>query len=278
MKNSLKALACLLLLLTLNQAAFQEVFLNVVIDAREDGTAHVQETFRLFMTDKSSSEIYDSISSESENDITSWKTRTGINDVRHHFDLSFVSIDIEKIRIRPQPKDTCSVFQGTCYATLTMDYDVSPIYSNGTRVNGTGLFFTEKSKPRTTSYTLNTKALSFESSKTGDIVIPENTVLTIHLPTDSVVKILDPLPPDLKGKHTPLRASQVEEFSWKGQTTLAGFVFNFEREEQLSTEVIQFFKEIEFEAKKVLFSIEGLALLLIAAIAVASFALLKKKE
>ncbi|MBI5158863.1 hypothetical protein HY992_01960 [Candidatus Micrarchaeota archaeon] len=271
--KTMKTLAFLVFAFALAAASFQETHLEVLLDANIDGSSHVQETFRLFMTDKPATEVYDAMPS-SANDIGAWRTRTNISDVRHHFDRS--AVNIENIVIRPQPKDACSVFQGTCYGTVVMEYDVLPIYLNGTQLEGTGPFFTEKTKPRTTSYALNVKALSFETTQKGEVVIPANTKLTIRVPVDALVQVT-PLPPDLKGKRTRIKASEVEGFSWSGQTTLAGFVFKFDREEPLSTEVVQFFQGIETQAKKLFYSIEGIALMLITVIAIVSYVLLKKK-
>ena len=256
----------------LSFAEFEEVSLCVTILANEDGSAHVREEIRFFMNEPASVEIYDA-GSAFQDDITSWKKRTKVDDVRHHFDTNYV--DIRNIVIRPQPKDSCDSFFGTCYGTLKMEYDLYPVMENGSVVNRTGIFFANKFKPRTTNYSLNTKALSFEISQTGDIVLPDKTTLLIMIPKDSVVTTLDPLPFDMRNEEFPI--IDENSFTWSGRTTLAGFSFEFQREEPLSSEVIEFFSALEERARDLLFSLEGLALLFIIAVAVVSYYLLKKK-
>ncbi|MEM4389618.1 MAG: hypothetical protein QXG98_03065 [Candidatus Micrarchaeia archaeon] len=260
-------------LAALAAAGFSFSSLSVTIAARPDGSAHVSEDIRIFIDDRPSIEIYDA-GIAITNDITSWKVRTNISEVRHHVDRQLV--DVRNIIVRPQPRDTCNSFLGTCYATIKMEYDAYPIIENGTVVPGTGLFTAIRYKPRTTNYSLNARALSFESTQTGEIVLGDNQVLTIKIPPESVVTYIDPLPETMRERTLPLTG--IYSFSWRGRTTLADFQLRYQIEQPLKEEVVEFFASLEGRARALLFSAEGAALILLSAIAILSWALLRRRE
>jgi len=269
----MRALPFMLLFSSLAFAGFSLSSLSVTIFARADGSAHVSEDIRIFIDDKTSIEIYDA-GIAITNDITSWKVRTNISEVRHHVDRQLV--DVRNIIVRPQPRDTCNSFLGTCYATIKMEYDAYPLTEDGAAKPGTGLFTVSRYKPRTTNYSLNAKALSFDTTQTGEIVLPENQVLTIKLPAESTVLYVDPIPEALREHAFP--SSDISSLTWRGRTTLADFELQFQLEQPLRDEVIEFFSSLEGRARAFLFSAEGIAALTLLAIALASYILLKKRE
>ncbi|MEM3030535.1 MAG: hypothetical protein QXH27_02260 [Candidatus Micrarchaeia archaeon] len=271
----MRVVAFLLLasLAALAAAGFSFSSLSVTIFARPDGSAHVSEDIRIFIDDRPSIEIYDA-GIAITNDITSWKVRTNISEVRHHVDRQLV--DVRNIIVRPQPRDTCNSFLGTCYATIKMEYDAYPFIENGIAIPGTGLFTASRYKPRTTNYSLNARALSFETTKTGEIVLLDNQVLVIRIPPESVVTYIDPLPEAMRERTTPFTG--VSSFTWRGRTTLADFQLRYQIEQPLREEVIEFFSSLEGRARALLFSAEGAALVVLVVVAVVSWALLRRRE
>ena len=134
--------------------------LTVQVDVMDDGTAVVQERIELFLTTRSSVELYES--GLSINDLATWRERIKSKDIRVHFNTGVV--DVRNIRIRPQPISRCiSVedYRSNCFALLIFDYKVYPFYENGTAKENTGLFNTLNYKPRTTKFSINREALSF---------------------------------------------------------------------------------------------------------------------
>ncbi|MCX6777937.1 MAG: hypothetical protein NT157_03555 [Candidatus Micrarchaeota archaeon] len=275
-------LAFLLPILLLASAAFadfRQTHLDVVIDVKSDGTAVVQEDLRMFI-DEGNSVIYNTAMAKA-NDISGWKAATGLG-IRYHFNRD--EVDINEVVIRAQPLDTCSQCQispdthelvcQTCYGTLRITYIVTPISGK----NGSGLFTLDAHKPRTTNYTLNRDALSFEATATGEIVLDENTELVMFLPSDAVITKLSPKPENLADSRLPIYGA--DELMWKGRTTLAAFQLEFQTEEPLSQEVMDFFVSLQRQVVGLLYSPQGLAVAILFVVFVITVIVLgtRKKE
>jgi len=267
-KLSVLALIFALLLVSCASAAFELQSLEVNIDVRSDGSAHVVEKLELYMNAAESVDLYET--GLSINDLGTWKERIGLNDVRYHLDPAIVSIS--NIRIRPQPISRCTAVgdvRSQCFTTLIFDYDVSAHPdSNGSQV-GTGLFTIENFKPRTTRYVMNPKALSFETNKQGDIAIGRTAMLIINIPKDSTNIYIQPIPKALEGSVQP-PFKNINSFTFQN-VLLSKFEFTFQREETLDTEVFTTFQSFQQLIGGLLSGPQGIAIAVIAIIVVVSF-------
>lgn len=259
----LQAFLALALLLPLSHAGFSQVYHKLDMSVREDGTAYVLEEFQLYMDTNESSNFYDSIMSLS--DISAWKNVTSLENMRVHMDTKYASIT--NLRLRAQRRQGCNPWTGTCYGIIRLEYDVSNTYP--------GSFIARtQSKPRTHNYTFNPLALSFAPSAAGDVSLPPTTELTIHIPRDSIITILDPVPDYLPTTAFPV--SGVTDLTWSGPSTLSGMEFSFSREDELSTEIIGFFRSMQGGLVQLLRSTEGLALVVMVVVALGSLMLLRR--
>jgi hypothetical protein len=257
-----------LLLASIAFADFELRSLDVTIDVKPDGSAHVLEKLELYMGNTESVELYET--GLSINDLGTWKERIGLNDVRYHLDPAVVSIS--NIRIRPQPISRCIAVgdvRSQCFTTLIFDYDVSNLGTNATGRKGTGLFSLENFKPRTTRYVINRGALSFDTNKNGDIVIGKNTKLTITIPKDSTNIYIQPIPKDLEGSVQP-PFKNIYSFSFDN-VLLSKFEFTFQREETLDREVFSTFQSLQQSLMGALSGPQGLAVAAIAIVIILSF-------
>ena len=249
--------------ITLAHAGFQQVYHYVTISIRPDASAHVLEEFRLFIDGNDSLRFYDSVLGL--NDISAWKNVTGLSNMRLHFDTRFARLS--DIRIRSQQREGCNPFAGTCYGTVRAEYEVGS-GGNGSFVGRT------LAKPRTYNYTINPRALSYETSEQGDIFLSEGTRLTINLPNDATITSLNPFPDYFETTTLPVRG--VSSLAWRGPNALAKFSLVFQREDNLGTEVLQFFSSLQGRIASLFSSLEGLALALMALIAISAFILLRR--
>jgi hypothetical protein len=252
-------------------ASFELKSLHVTLAVNPDGSAHVDERIDIFLSSPDDVELYNS--GMTINDLATWKERIGLGDIRYH--MGMAQVDIKNIRIRPQPVERCSTVSGACFSALLFDYDVSSYAVNGTTVEGSGLFTTEKFKPRTTRYTLNSNALSFDVTTDGDIVLQKNFILTIVLPKDAKNVYAQPLPKELLTMTPPFNGAYT--FTWEN-TILPKFEFSYEREESLESEVIQFFQSAQQYVSSVISGPEGLAVIFICLILLASYVYIGKTK
>ncbi|MCK4714915.1 MAG: hypothetical protein KAT35_05025 [Candidatus Aenigmarchaeota archaeon] len=253
----------ILLLLPLSSGAFQLVYHKFDMTLREDGGANVLEEYQLYMDSNESSIFYDTIMSL--NDVSAWKNVTSLENLRIHMDTTVAKID--NVRIRAQRRQSYSPWTGTSYGIVRIEYDVSNI------LPGSFISVTQ-SKPRTYTYTLNPCALSFETSKEGDVTLPEDTTLTLNIPQDSAITRLNPFPEYFTKTSLPMPG--ISQFTWTGPSVLAGFELEFTREEPLETEMIEFFRDFQQSVVQLMRSQEGYALLLMVLVLLSSTILLKR--
>ncbi|VVC04729.1 Uncharacterised protein [Candidatus Burarchaeum australiense] len=251
------------LLPTPASAAFQQVYHTFDMTLREDGTAHVLEEYELYMDSNESSTFYDSVMSL--NDISAWKNVTSIENMRLHMDSKYV--DVEDVRIRAQRRQGCNPWTGTCYGIVRMEYEASNLEPGS-------FMLVEQSKPRTYNYTLNPRALSFETSEAGDVMLPSGTELTINLPPDSLLTRLNPFPEYFTKTDLPI--SGVSQLKWSGPVVMARFDLGFTREEPLETEVMRFFSDAQHGLADLMRSTEGLVLMLMLLVLLSSLILLRR--
>lgn len=252
------ALAAVMLLASVSFADFSMRSLGVYVDIGKDGTANVEERLLIVMNTTISRELYEATRS-AYSDLASWKERTGLSEMRHH--ISRAKAEVTGLRVTPQAIDHCNAALGVCFATIIIDYAV-PANSSGS-----GLVKIDHYKPRASLFSLQTEALSFEQTKSGDLVLPEGTNISFIIPKNAE-KIYFSSPPQnlVEEGAASIRYYNGKErqFNWNGDL-LPKFQFTYETESPLEDEVIDFFSEIQKRLTGFFFGPEGMAAMFILA-------------
>ncbi|MFH0737406.1 MAG: hypothetical protein V1827_02885 [Candidatus Micrarchaeota archaeon] len=232
----MKRLFLLLLIFATIHAEFLIERVDVTIsDIADDGSAKVHESIKFVMFGDYASSVYDS--GFTQNELSFWSVSTGLKDVKLHLNPS--SVDIQDLRVRPQPRTKCNPIQGICHGELILDYSAYPAFKNNDTLEpspGTGIFTVEKYKPRTRRYTINPAALAFTTTADGNIILDEDVHLTIEMPPESVTQDINPQPAD-SNIHLP---AEVGSLSWTDMV-LVKFSLIFEVEDSIDKEVSDFF-------------------------------------
>jgi hypothetical protein len=257
---------------TFAYADFSMKSLEVRININRDGSANVEEAIALIISGPSSRELYEATRA-AYSDIATWKNRTELSEMRHH--ISRVNTDITNIRVIPQALEGCNAFVGTCHATVLIDYEVPA------GENGSGLIKVDHYKPRTAEYSLQQDALSFEQTKSGDLVLPAGTTISISIPQAAEKIYFSSIPQNLATEGENFRYDQSANlrfytgakriFNWQGDT-LSKFQFTYEIESPLETEVIDFFQNSQNTVLQFFLGAEGLAAAILVLAGVASAA------
>jgi hypothetical protein len=244
--------------------------LGVQININRDGSANVEERLTLIISGNPSRELYEAARA-TYSDLATWKNRTELSEMRHH--ISRVNTDITNLRIIPQSLESCNTFVGTCRAAVVIDYTVPA------GQNGSGLIKVDRYKPRTAKYSLIQDALSFEQTKTGDLVLPAGTTISISIQQAAEKIYFSSMPQNLEGEEENFRYDQSANlryytggkriFNWQGDT-LSKFQFSYEIESLLETEVIEFFRDTQNAVVQFFMGPEGLAALILVLAASAS--------
>lgn len=237
--------------------------LGVQININRDGSANVEERLTLIISGNPSRELYEATRA-TYSDLATWKNRTELSEMRHH--ISRVNTDITNLRIIPQSLESCNTFVGTCRAAVIIDYTVPA------GQNGSGLIKVDRYKPRTAKYSLLQDALSFEQTKTGDLVLPAGTTISISIQQAAEKIYFSSMPQNLEGEEENFRYDQSANlryytggkriFNWQGDT-LSKFQFSYEIESLLETEVIDFFRDTQNAVVQFFLGPEGLAALIL---------------
>jgi len=261
------ALSLVLLLVLANMAFadFSMRTLSVFININKDGSVNSEEKLLLVINGTSSRELYEATRA-AYSDLATWKERTGLSEMRHH--ISRATADISNLRVIPQAIERCNSFIGICYATVVIDYVVPSLQ------NGSGLVKVDHYKPRTSKYSLQQDALSFEQTKTGDLVLPEGTTIAISIPQSAEKIYFSTLPQALDENSENFKYDQSANvkyysgdkriFTWQGDA-LSKFKFTYEIESPLEAEVLEFFQESQKRVTQFFFGAEGLAAIFILA-------------
>jgi len=225
-----------------------------------DGTAHAVESMRIYMNNTQSIKLYED--TMQSNDLATWVSRTGISDLRTH--ITSASVEVGNLQVRSQSPENCNSILGVCFATLVLEYDIRPLYTDKP-----GILKLENYKPRTTRYTLNSDVLLLSRSSSGDILLPPNTMLRIILPADASDIKFSQLPNNLKNDtsrfiYDPSQgySGHERQFVWSDQT-LSKFSVAFQREAPLESEILSYFSRLQKMVFDTAFSIEGAALILV---------------
>jgi hypothetical protein len=264
----MKKVLILFLFISIAFASFEIESVNVKIsDIQSDGSAKVQESIKFLVKGDFSKKVYDS-GFQTKDDLSFWSNSTGLKHVNQHVNPAVVQI--ENFRLQPQPRSGCNPFLDMCHGELRFDYTIKPSYNKSDIVNGTGLFFVDAYKPRTTRYTLNPKALSFTKTNGGNLILEPEVWLNIELPPESKDILMNPSP-----------SSSGEELSWNDMV-LVQFSLVFEVEESIDKEVTQFFSDVLGNFQTTISSQHGMAFLALIAILVGSYVYIniskKKRE
>ena len=260
------------LLLPTARADFSLKSLTVNVNVNVDGSANVEEQIYIVMNSTESRDLYE-VTRSAYSDISTWQERTNLSELRHH--MTRVKADLSDIRVTPQAIDRCNPVMGLCYATIVLSYKVNA------GQNGSGLIHADLYKPRTTRYSLVPDALSFEQTKSGDIILPAGTVISFAIPQSASKIYFSSIPSNVvdesdasfrydQSANVRYYIGKQRIFNWNSNT-LSKFVFNYEIEEPLENEVMEFFQSSQLSVISFLTGPQGIAALLLVAAAAVSF-------
>jgi hypothetical protein len=266
----------LLILVSFSFADFSLKNLTVSININKQGEAYVEEKILIWINSTQSKELYES-ARLAFSDIASWKNILNLSEVRHH--VTRANAEIYNIRVMPQNIEWCNSFLKICQTTMRLDYYIK---AGG---NGTGLVDVIQYKPRTKKYTLLSNTFSFEQTKTGDLILPEMTKISLTIPQDADKIYFSVNPKNIEENDLYFLFDEKENkkyyyghlrtFVWEG-TSLSKFTLSYEIEFPLESEVVEFFVGMQKSLFLFILSSEGLAGVLILIIASVSFYYLKK--
>ncbi|VVB73481.1 Uncharacterised protein [uncultured archaeon] len=256
----------LLAVLGVSHAAFTRSFMTMQIQVNEDGGADVRNELRFYMTTTDSIDLY-KLSIKTTNDLSGWKERLGLNDIRFYTDTS--RAPVENIRVDASQPDTCNSDMTACYGTFTYTYHVKPPTNNSGLVN-----VTKYVRPRVISYVLDPDALAFDVSSLGEQFIPDRTSVEITIPADAVSVSISPRSVEYSDKIS----KGADKFTWQGRMSLAGAELSFERKESLASEVANFFNDVTKTSMAWLTSTEGMALGGAAALMIIAYFMLQRRK
>jgi hypothetical protein len=260
--------AALLLFAGLSFSEFAIRSLSVFIEIGADGSADVEERLYVAMN-TSSKDLYEATRS-AYSDIATWQERTGLSELRHH--ISRAKAEISNLRITPQAIDHCNAVLDLCFANIVIDYSVPA------GQNGSGLVKVERYKPRTALFSLKPDALSFERTKSGDLVLPKGTNITFIIPPNAQKIYFSSPPQNIAGEGvSSIRyyKGKTRQFTWNGDL-LPDFQFTYEIESPLEDEVIGFFSGMQQKLAGFFFGPEGIpAMIILLAAALSAFYLHK---
>lgn len=268
----MKKLAVFILLLFIlsSFAEFEIKSIDVNVKMNEDGSAEVKEVIDIYLFGAESKSLY--LTGMQNNEFSFWSNLLNLPSFRTH--TNPLVVDVKDFKIVPQQIAKCSNTYNYCIGEIYFEYKASPYYnkSSGQIIPGTGLFSYEQYKPRTTKFTVNPDAFSFESTEVEHVQrIGEDTTLTITLPEGSKVLELSPLPKELEGINLP--TSDYSVFSWS-ETLLVKFTFIYEYEKGLDDEMVVFFSDTYTSLKTMLFGREGIPILVLIIILVSFYIVL----
>lgn len=251
-------LLALIMLCSIAAADFTLESVDVKINNIDsDGSAKVTESIKFLIKGEFSKAVYDG-GIQTTDDLSVWSNNTGLSEVKQHVNPAVVSIT--NLRLQPQPRSGCNPFTDICHGELLMDYQISPVKNNSRIVSGTGLFFVEQYKPRTTRYVLNHQALSFKRTEAGNFILDPLVRLSIELPSNSEEVLVTPLPVSVNDK----------SYTWSDMVLVRLSVI-FEVEESIDKEVSRFFSDMIGSIQTTIASQHGMSFLLLIGILVGSY-------
>jgi hypothetical protein len=222
-------------------------------DIQADGSAKVHESIKFIIYGDYANSLYETgISSDQ---LSFWSSNLDLKDMKLHVSSSVV--DVQDLRVRPQPSTQCNPIQKTCHGEIILDYTAAPLTNAS---SNSGLFTVEMYKPRTNRYTINSQALSFTTTTDGNIILDENVYLTIELPDGSSLLDANPQP-----------TSQSDQSLTWTDIVLVKFSLIFDVEESIDKEVSDFFTTLITSTVATLQSPHGAALIILVILIIAAY-------
>ncbi len=215
-------LACTLVLFACivgSSHAYTTLGIEVDLSIQEDGTAHVKERYALLLESDAEIETFENYRTLGQNTIIEW--RRFVNELKYHI-TSRVTPANTKISARRLLE------LGRRSVVLELEYDInSPVVT------------TQKLASRTTLYTLTPSVLSFDTTATGETVLPNVASLVIDVPPSARIQAgnISPDPARIAGN----------QVVWVGPLT-SRWRFSYTMEETLSDEVSMFFTDMYDQA------------------------------
>jgi len=279
MNNRLLTIFLLVLFAGTLVADFKLKDIDVVVFARDEPL--VEETISFYITTNESLNEHKT-APIARNDLEAWVKRTSLNDIRQHFDPEVANIS--EFIILPQ-ETKYSAAEGSYYSSVRIQYIAHRYYNGTVALPDTGIFTVAQSKPRIKEYVLNEEALNFGSGFGGDAVLGENVRLTLQLPKEAqgIYFSIDPSeaePSDFTlgsdGKKQYIGDERT--FYWM-HTRLPSFTVKYYIELPLQEEIRQAVDSIANRVVLIFTGRDSLsAIVLVAAILVSTYAILKVKK
>jgi len=270
MRITFKYLVITCLLLLFAQVAYSEITLReLTVDAslEKDGSATVRETYVLNVIGNQSMDKYNmNIQYLQKNDLQTWLNNLQFSELKYH--IGGREAPISDLIITPSPLYGINYYTEEALAKIILDYKVQvPVQVDN---ESRGLFIVTNPKPRITRYTLNTKGLNFETTETGDIILPEGTTLTFDLYRGMYIVYVQPLP----GNINTTRVSDIKSdtLTWSSTGILPKYVLILEYEQPLDQEITDYIEGLNKNAYDLITGREGLPIIIIVVIAIVSLA------
>ncbi len=245
---------------------------DVAITPDKNGDAYVLERITFLVQGEESQSIY--LKGLSDNTLSFWSSNTKLSDIRVH--LNSEKVNIVNFRIIPQPLKNCNQALNTCLGEIFLDYTAKPYYNSLSEpIENTGLFYTDKYKPRTIRYSINPDALLFDSSEVEHIIrINSYTSLTIKTPELSKVLEANPTPTNLQN---PVFPNYENTYIWKN-TLLVKFSFIYELEQGIDEEIVEFFSGLYSGFGFLTLSSEAFSIIIVAIILILFYIILNSLD
>ncbi len=238
--------------------------LTIDVNVNEDGSAFVRETYVLKISGNETMNDYSSnLKYLQQNNLQAWKERLNFTELKYHFGGYYSPI--EDLLITPTQLYGINWYTEEALAKITLDYTVkSPtVHDNQTF----GLFIITHPKPRVTRYTLNTKALGFDITDDGDVILPSHTSLRFHLKDDMYVYYVQPLPNNVDIEH--ISDVNVKDLVWSNKV-LPKFTLIIEKEGSLESEIVEYLDHMNKVIYGSLTGREGIPIVIILIIVIVS--------
>jgi len=246
----LSVLALLAVMIQPVHAYFNVTYINVTVMPELNGSAHVTETYNLYITGPSVNQ-YNSYRQAINFTISSWQQALGISTLTEH--IINPKSSIYGFEFLPGPLQ----YSGTsATAQLLMSYYVN----NVTIINETA--------PRKFDYSFNDYVFNFAHTASGT-ALPADARLNIIIPKGAKVVSAYPLP-DYPPTSFIGNYTGKTEFSWYSQEPLSKFTFSYIVTQSLGDEVMSYFSRIYSSYALVLY-----ALLVILVVGVVAYLYIK---
>jgi len=239
-----------------------------ISNINEDGGARVKEVIKFSVSGDYERSLYQK--GFTENELSYWAVTTGLSEIKLHINPN--KVVIRDFRITPKPLKSCNVFLDMCQGELVIEYDTYPQFDEetGLPITDTGIFSLEQYKPRTNRYSLNPDALSFTTTEQDDIILPDDVYLYVNLPKLRSNTYANPLPDDIEES----QLEYVDEFVWE-DVILVKFSLEFDVEESLDEEIMDFFSNVFTRAVSTIQGEFGIAVIVIVGVLIGAYVYLK---